>query len=923
MARRKRVLDDGDSDSDVSDNDDAPDFSNDLDAREEYELNRDPYRRKRRRKNEKEDAIYGIFGDESDEDTHTSRAKRHWTKAPAFVSGDKPVDLDKEMDVDVDVDADADMDDKESADGEADGSAGEEAGEENEFSDDSQPSRPPSPRVRVEEEDEEEAIDRPRMGGIGSKSANVFTAFASSSTISETLSTEATAPTSESVSSSAAATPPREHVLPTAFGNRTQRSFVRESRPVKAPTVLTEKERTHFSKLQGSFGAKMLAKMGWELGTGLGATGEGIVNPVESKLRPQKMGIAFKGFKEKTEQSRQEARRKGEVISDDEDPRTRKLMKKAREQEQKKADVWKRPKKVKTKVEHKTYEEILAEAGEEPPTTGLGQIIDATGAIPREVSSIADLSINSWTPTADSTRIPEVRYNIRAIADSCKTDLEKMASEARALEENKRIMTNQVARLQKKIEDEAELISRLQQVSLVVNDIQSLSQELSSVYEISLEPFTPYVYKLVSQFSDEFDKCQLDEIIVAAIAPFVRRMVANWNPLQDPSAFASTFRSWRRALRIKTAEDKPPSTQLDVFGREVPATSDPEDHAFMTPFESLLWTVWLPKVRTAINNEWSADQPQPAVKLYEVWSTFLPAFIRDNMLDQLILPKVQRAIADWSPKKSTAPLQNLLFPWLPHLGLRLEDVIGDAKRKVKSLLRAWSLGQDLPIPLKAWKEVFETNDWDAMLLKYVIPKLGATLRDDFHVNPNPQEQNMEPIQQVLKWTDAIRPSLVQPNANFESVAQWYSFWKRSFPEDVQTMPGVTRGFTRGLQLMNTAYELGPDAHARLQRPDFKAEVLASRQGTPAPKTAKQRPTAARAHEITFKEIVEEFVASHNLLFIPAGRVHERSRMPLYRISSTADGKGGVLIYIQDDCKDKGDWRAIPLEDMVLRATTGR
>ena len=267
------------------------------------------------------------------------------------------------------------------------------------------------------------------------------------------------------------------------------------------------------------------------------------------------------------------------------------------------------------------------------------------------------------------------------------------------------------------------VISRLQQVSLVTKDIQSLSQELSSVYEISLEPFTPFVYKLVSQFSDEFDKYQLDEIIVAAIAPLVRRMVANWNPLEDPSTFASTFRSWRRALRVKTIEDKPPSTIINVYGREVPAASDPEryvyvcdcsqftraypfsSHEFMTPFESLLWTVWLPKVRTALNNEWSAEQPQPAIKLYEVWSSFLPAFIRDNMLDQLILPKIQKAITDWSPRKSTVPLQNILFPWLPHLGLRLEDVIGDAKRKVKSLLRAWSPGQDVPVSLKAWKEV--------------------------------------------------------------------------------------------------------------------------------------------------------------------------------------------------------------------------
>ena len=44
-------------------------------------------------------------------------------------------------------------------------------------------------------------------------------------------------------------------------------------------------------------------------GVGLGTEGQGIVTSVESKLRPKGMGIAFKGFKEKTEQSKAEARR--------------------------------------------------------------------------------------------------------------------------------------------------------------------------------------------------------------------------------------------------------------------------------------------------------------------------------------------------------------------------------------------------------------------------------------------------------------------------------------------------------------------------------------------------------------------------------------------------------------------------------------
>lgn len=125
----------------------------------------------------------------------------------------------------------------------------------------------------------------------------------------------------------------------------------------------------------------------------------------------------------------------------------------------------------------------------------------------------------------------------------------------------------------------------------------------------------------------------------------------------------------------------------------------------MTPFESLLWNVWLPRVRSSINNEWSPEDPQPAVKLYEAWSTFLPPFIRDNMLDQLILPKVQKAVADWNPKRSTIPLRNIVFPWLPFVGLRLEDLMGDARRKVKSLLRAWVAGEDIPSDLAAWRDV--------------------------------------------------------------------------------------------------------------------------------------------------------------------------------------------------------------------------
>lgn len=127
------------------------------------------------------------------------------------------------------------------------------------------------------------------------------------------------------------------------------------------------------------------------------------------------------------------------------------------------------------------------------------------------------------------------------------------------------------------------MIARLQQVQLVTTEIDAKVQALSSDYDASLDEFSSLFYKLTTEFGTEFDRYRLDEVVVAAIAPLVcqtlyvnvfnmlmvfsqvRRMVAQWQPMEDPKAFISTFRNWRRALRVNV--DEPPSdTQVDIYG---------------------------------------------------------------------------------------------------------------------------------------------------------------------------------------------------------------------------------------------------------------------------------------------------------------------------------------------------------------------
>ena len=65
----------------------------------------------------------------------------------------------------------------------------------------------------------------------------------------------------------------------------------------------------------------------------------------------------------------------------------------------------------------------------------------------------------SWTPSTDSTRIPEVRHNVRLIAEAAARDLEGLAREAKDIRKRRQTLEDEQARLRKRINEEAERTS--------------------------------------------------------------------------------------------------------------------------------------------------------------------------------------------------------------------------------------------------------------------------------------------------------------------------------------------------------------------------------------------------------------------------------------------------------------------------------
>jgi tuftelin-interacting protein 11 len=82
-------------------------------------------------------------------------------------------------------------------------------------------------------------------------------------------------------------------------------------------------------------------------------------------------------------------------------------------------------------------------------------------------------------------------------------------------------------------------------------------------------------------------------------------------------------------------------------------------------------------------------------------------------------------------------------------------------------------------------------------------------------------------------------------------------------------------------------------------------------------------------EPTFKDVVEEFCAEENLLLIPLREAHDKTGLPLFRVTASATGRGGAVAYLKGDIlwvqdkKDKSVWEPVGLDDKLIAKAEGK
>lgn len=721
-----------------------------------------------------------------------------------------------------------------------------------------------------------------------------------------------------------------ENFLPTAFGRKIKEAAQRrekereesEREKLRSEKKSTARRHPGLPKEVGKFenhtrgiGMKLMEKMGYKLGAGLGKSEQGITVPVEAKLRPKGMGMGFNDYEEAKLPALDEAVKEVKMTAAPPVSRTREKR-------------WLKQKHGSKRPEVLTADELLAKKQEQGLEVFQQKILDMRGPQARILSNLENL--NAETDAKDNqVPMPELQHNVRLIVDMAESDILKIDNQLRMERRNVVNLQKEKEKLQMESARQKGQLEVMETIAKTVKQVEDDKLSGSLTLDSLLRTFSD----LKDRFSEDYKLFNISSIACSFAIPQLIRVFQGWEPLRNPLHGIAVMSSWRDILQ----GDQP----FDFS----------DDMGTASPYTHLVGEVILPAVRIAGVNSWQARDPETMLRFVESWEKLLPPVILQSILEHVIMPKLSAAVDSWDPRRETVPIHVWIHPWLPLLGQRLEALYHNIRYKLGNVLHAWHASDASAYAiLSPWKGVFDAASWENLIVRFIVPKLMSALQD-FQINPRNQKldqfkwvmtwASVIPIQHVVnmleigffsKWQQVLYHWLCT-DPNFNEVMQWYMGWKGLFPPDLLANERIRVLFNAALDMMKQASEgielvqAGSRENGNYaqgtERRQFEASQTAgysSHMHTPSSSNGYPGDENGMNSEMSLKELVEAYAVEQGLVFIPkVGRSH--NGLPVYGFGNTSiciDSVKGV-IYAQG----LDGWEVVSLSQLLQLQHTSR
>jgi tuftelin-interacting protein 11 len=431
----------------------------------------------------------------------------------------------------------------------------------------------------------------------------------------------------------------------------------------------------------------------------------------------------------------------------------------------------------------------------------------------------------------------------------------------------------------------------------------------STTTPLTFEFVTSVFEALNSQFFEEYVMYSLSAMAPPLILPLLKRELSGWSPLAEPRRGLDSYRRWRALLHTDAA-----AKAEAEWG--APSQADSAHYC------RLLREAWLPPIRNALLR-WEPRAGQHVAELITLWQPVLPGEVQRELLETVVLPRLQAAIEAWNPRVETVAIHEWLHGWVPMLADRLQPSYASIRYKLSVALQEWHPSDASAHAILApWRGVFDAPSMESILNRLIVPKLALALRA-FVVNP--AHQQLEPLLWLLRWVDvlpidhtvgmleaeffpkwhAVLRHWLSSSPNYDEISAWYASWKAQFPAQLHADVRMQAQWNLALDAMNVAVSGGSVSNMPSAAPLHQPQH-------PIESATKPISRWEMEEKMSFKEIVAQYAEEEcAVIFMPKGKLHDGK--PVFAFGKLTVYIDGKSIFLQE----AGAWRPVSLSDLKL------